>query len=125
MHTLLSIFIQMVKAAPSVESCPPGAIKVAGECIQGATNKNWSINDILTTVLGFLTPIAGILIFINVIWGGFDYMFSQGNPKQMQNGKMKITYAIIGFIILVLSHIIVNFIAYMFGVPAEQNPLSN
>jgi hypothetical protein len=41
---------------------------------------------------------------------------SQGDPDQVTAGKNKITAAIVGLILLVLSYFITNLLGYIFGV---------
>jgi hypothetical protein len=101
-----------------------GGIIVSGQCIRGAAtcinNKaNFTLADIISTVISFLFPIAGLLLFVIFIWGGYDYLLSRGNPKQMQAGQAKITNGVIGMVLLIFSYIIVRFIVAFFGAESQ------
>jgi len=59
--------------------------------------------------------IAGILLLAYLIWGGFDYLTSMGDPKKAEAGRTKITNAIIGFFIIFTAYWIVQLVAFVFG----------
>lgn len=73
------------------------------------------LSDVVNIVLAFLYPLAGILLFFYLVRGGFDFLTSGGNEEKVKSGKAKITSALIGFILLVVSYLIVRLIAYVFG----------
>ncbi|OGK22034.1 hypothetical protein A3C23_03040 [Candidatus Roizmanbacteria bacterium RIFCSPHIGHO2_02_FULL_37_13b] len=72
--------------------------------------------DVISIVLKFLIPFAGILLFVYLVWGGFTLLTSQGEPEKIGSGKKKITYAIFGFILLVFSYLLVGIISRILGV---------
>jgi TRAP-type C4-dicarboxylate transport system permease small subunit len=59
--------------------------------------------------------LAGIILFFVLMWGGFDYVTSQGAPDKLKTANAKITAGVIGFVLLVLSFLITRVIAYIFG----------
>ncbi len=65
----------------------------------------------LTSVLNFLLFIAGLLAFFYVIYGGFVYLTSGGDPAKASTGTKMITNAIVGIIIIFLSLALVRFVA--------------
>ncbi|MEK7523178.1 MAG: hypothetical protein AAB569_06340, partial [Patescibacteria group bacterium] len=65
--------------------------------------------------LGFIMPMAGIILLFVLISGGYDYMMSQGNADKIKAGQAKITSGIIGFILLIASFLITRLIAAIFG----------
>ncbi len=62
--------------------------------------------DIINDFLPYLLGIMGFILLGLLVWGGYDVLLSQGDPKKVASGKDRITYAILGFIII--------FIAYWF-----------
>lgn len=74
-----------------------------------------SIGDVINRVLPFLYGIAGIILFFILIWGGIDMVASGGDAEKVGAGRMKITAGIIGFILLVISFLLVRILAYVFG----------
>ncbi len=73
-----------------------------------------SLADVISHVLAFVFPLAGVLLFLFLVWGGFDFMLSGGEPEKIQAGRAKITSALIGFLLLVFSLFIVRLIAFVF-----------
>lgn len=73
------------------------------------------LSDVINILVVFLYPLAGILLFIFLVWGGYDFLLSGGDPEKVKSGKAKITSALIGFILLVLSFFIVRLFSYIFG----------
>lgn len=74
-----------------------------------------TLGEIITKSLGFIMPMAGIILLFVLISGGYDYIMSQGNPDKVKAGQAKITSGIIGFILLIASFLITRLIAAIFG----------
>jgi hypothetical protein len=74
-----------------------------------------NIGDLVNRIMTFLIPIAGIILFLVIIWGGYDFMMSGGAPEKVKSGRAKITTGIIGFILLVLSYFFAKLIGTIFG----------
>ncbi|MDO8741674.1 MAG: hypothetical protein Q7J11_00840 [Candidatus Roizmanbacteria bacterium] len=74
-----------------------------------------SLGKIITKTLGFIMPMAGIVLLFVLISGGYDYMMSQGNADKIKSAQAKITSGIIGFILLIVSFLMVRLIAVIFG----------
>lgn len=87
-----------------------GAQTITGP-LQGIT----TIGDVISKVLLFLFPAAGLILLFVLIWGGFDFITSQGSPEKIKSAWAKITTGIIGFVMLVFSFLIVRLISYIFG----------
>ncbi|MCX7996202.1 MAG: pilin [Patescibacteria group bacterium] len=74
-----------------------------------------NIGDIVNIVLPFLYGIAGVILFLVIIWGGYDILFSAGNADKVGAGRMKIISGLIGFVLLVVAYLLARIFAYMFG----------
>ncbi|MBI1863494.1 hypothetical protein HYS00_05255 [Candidatus Microgenomates bacterium] len=96
------------------------SIKVGDQEIQGQLKlpggKEVTLGNIINVVLPFVIMLCGILLFFIFIWAGYDFMLSRGEPGKIKAARAKMTYGIVGFVLLVLSYFIVNLISYMFGV---------
>lgn len=66
-------------------------------------------------VNNFVFPIAGIILFLMLVFGGFQMLLGATNNKSLEEGKQRVTSAIIGFIILFASYWIVQLIELIFG----------
>ena len=76
-----------------------------------------SLGKIISQLLPYLFAIAGLLLLLYLIWGGFSLMTSGGDPKHMDQAKGKITNAIIGFLLLFVSYWLVQILQVIFGLP--------
>lgn len=80
-------------------------------------NKNLtSLGDIISTVVPYLFGAAGLLLLLYLIWGGFSYMLSQGDPKAVDSAKNKITTALTGFVIIFIAYWLVQILGTVLGV---------
>ncbi len=48
----------------------------------------------------FAFYLAGIILFVMLIWGGFEMIAGAANKKSLDAGKQRVTAALIGFLIL-------------------------
>jgi hypothetical protein len=55
--------------------------------------------------------VAGIVASIFIVYGGFRYVLSQGNPDQTKVAKDAVLNAVIGLVITILAAVIVRFVA--------------
>lgn len=58
----------------------------------------------------YFAGVAGILAVIMIMYGGFHYITSLGNPQRMNQGKEIISNALIGIILVLTSYLLLNII---------------
>lgn len=75
-----------------------------------------TIPELVNRLNIFLIPLASVILFLVLIWGGYDFMMSGGQEDKISAGKAKITTAIIGFVLLVLSYFMARLLGTIFGV---------
>lgn len=75
------------------------------------------IGGLISALLPWVLTIAGVLVFLFLLWGGVQYIFSQGNPKEVQNAQRRMTYAIIGLAVLILAFLVLQAIEAWTGIP--------
>lgn len=91
-------------------------LDINGTSIQGPLDGSiTNLGDLVNRVLTFLLPLGGIVLLFVLIWGGYDYMMSQGNPEKLKGAQAKITTGLIGFFLLITSYLFVRVIAAIFG----------
>lgn len=73
-----------------------------------------SLLSIGLAAIEILLFIAGIVAVAYVIYGGFRYVLSQGNPDETGKAKDAILNAVIGLVIAILASAIVRFVAGQF-----------
>lgn len=71
---------------------------------------------IISRVLEFAFPIAGLILFAMIVWGGFEVLMGAADKKSLDAGKQRITAAIIGFVLLFVSYWIIRVIEIVLGI---------
>ena len=84
-------------------------------------NTSLTFGNIITGLLPFLFAIAGILLLLYLLYGGFQIMLSRGEPKGIEAGKGKITNALLGFVVIFVSFWIVQIVARILGLTTVIN----
>jgi len=75
-----------------------------------------SPGSVLTRVLNFSFPIAGIILFVMLVWSGFDILSRADDKQALTTGKNRATAATIGFIALFCSYWMMQIVEYIFGI---------
>ena len=61
--------------------------------------------------------IAAVLVIIYFLIGAFKYLKAGGNKEDIESGRQMITHAIIGFGLLILSFLVLQFmLSKLFGI---------
>jgi hypothetical protein len=68
---------------------------------------------------------GGIVLFVMLLIGGFNYLTSGGNPQQAEAAKKTITYAIFGIVLLAMSFLILKLIQEFTGVNVTEFKITN
>lgn len=87
------------------KGCPPG--------LSGSNCGNYQINDLLVlgkNVTNWILGMVGSAALLMFIWGGLQWLTSQGEAAKITEGKKIITTAVIGMIIVFTSYLIVKFV---------------
>lgn len=74
------------------------------------------VPHVIQVIINWLIVLAGIIALFLVIYSGIKFINSGGDPKSVDSAKKALTYALLGFIVILLSFFIVNFIATFTGV---------
>jgi hypothetical protein len=72
---------------------------------------------LISRLLSVALIIAGILVFIYLVWGGIEYITSGGDKAKLESAKARITAALIGLTIVATSWAVMLIVAYFFGLP--------
>ena len=75
-----------------------------------------NFSDIVNFLIPRIFVVAGLLLLLYLIYGGFHFIISMGDPKGMQEARGKVTNALIGFIIVFLAYWIVLIIGKILGI---------
>lgn len=92
-------------------------LEVNGDCdITGPTNGgefDWpkAVGYVAIALVEIMLRIAGLVAVGFVIYGGFRFIVSQGEPENAKAARETIINAIIGLIITIVAAAVVNFVA--------------
>lgn len=68
------------------------------------------VSNIIRTIITLLGALVGIAAVIMIIFGGFRYVTSGGDPNKVASAKNTLLYALIGVIVAALAAVIVQFV---------------
>jgi len=75
-----------------------------------------TIGKIISALLPYIFALAGLILFIFLIMGGFELLTSGGNPESTKKAQGRITSALIGFLIIFLAYWITQILEVIFGI---------
>lgn len=75
------------------------------------------LTEIIKNIFNIIVRLAGIMVFIMIIIGGFQYLTSGGDPKKAQSARNTITYAIAGLVAILFAWFILRFLSEFTGLP--------
>ncbi len=71
---------------------------------------------IINRALIFIYPLAGLILFVMIVWGGFEMVIGATNSKSKEAGRQRITAALMGFGLLFASFWIIQIVEYIFNI---------
>lgn len=111
---------------PTVIPAPPAPPQVPNksatqelmENISGEDGLNidpqMTIGDILSKLIPYLYVFGGLVLFIMIVWGGFEMLTGAADTKAQEAGQQRITAAAIGFVLLFISYWLVQVLQVIF-----------
>ncbi|MBI3956058.1 hypothetical protein HY339_02285 [Candidatus Gottesmanbacteria bacterium] len=80
------------------------------------------IGDIFnTTTMGIVFGFAGLGLLLMIVSAGFTLLTSAGDAKKLESGKQRLTYAIVGFLVIFVAYWGVQLAGKIFGVAEIQS----
>ncbi len=124
------VFMPRIASAATAEECTgntsvpilPKWYKYISHYYDGATSScvvdaefPGSIPAILLAIFEILLRISGILAVIFIIYGGFQYLTSTGEPDKAKAARTTIINALVGMMIAMFATVIVNLVGRNIG----------
>lgn len=81
-----------------------------------AVDPAMTIGDIISNLLPYLYVFGGLILFIMLVWGGFEMLTGATDTKAQEAGKQRITTAVIGFLLLFVSYWLVQTLQLVFRI---------
>ena len=83
-----------------------------------------SVGSIITDILPYVFGAVGLLLLVYLVLGGFQLMLSRGDAKAIASAQAKITNALVGFIIALVSGGVVVILGKILGIPILYGGIS-
>lgn len=111
MH-ILSLSTPDINNSP-VPITPPAGLPVA---LSGGLSGGGS--KLLQLGLEWLFMIAGFLAMVFIIYSGITWITSRGEPEKLSRAKARMTFAVIGLVIVLSAFFIVSVVLKILNVPS-------
>lgn len=107
-------------------TCPTGWVsgficRIRAAAATGVVSGFETPGGIISEAFPYIFGIAGLILFVMLVWGAFEIMLGAATPKSAESGKNRITSALIGFIILLSAYWIAQIIQVIFGIEILGN----
>ena len=79
------------------------------------TNAFATPGDVISRVMEYAFPFAGIILLFVVIVSGYQLIVSGGESAKIQAAGKRISYGLLGFGLLIVSYVIVKTLSYILG----------
>ncbi len=95
------------------------ALSIDGKAIPitPGTQANFTdLGNIFTRLLQYIFPLAGIVLFVMILISGFQLLTSAGDPKAMDSAKQRLTWGMVGFIVIFVAFWLIRALEFLLGV---------
>lgn len=89
--------------------------------IEGQAKGFDTIGSILNKAVPFVFGFAGLGLLLMILSAGFALLTSAGDAKKLEAGKQRLTYAIVGFLVIFTAYWAVQLAGTIFGVAEIQS----
>lgn len=88
-----------------------------GYGLSGVTAKSaaWSLESILSNVIGFLTVIAGLAFLMYFVFGALQWTLAGGDEGKVDSAKKQMTNGAIGLIIIIIAYGVIAVVGGVLG----------
>lgn len=84
-------------------------------CVQDGVATLQCIPVVFNYIVGWALGLAGLAAVFFIIFSGFKFLTSSGDPKQVEGARKTMTYAIIGLVIIIFAYSIIQIIGTITG----------
>lgn len=113
--TFIPTSVLAADPAAGATNCNPttGTISDGAKCAQSPQSQPDNLfgnGGIFQTISNILIFLVGAIAVIMLIFGGLQYVISNGDAKRVEGAKNTILYSIIGIVIAILAYAVVGFV---------------
>ena len=70
---------------------------------------------VVMAIIDDLLRVSGVVAVVYIIYAGFEYVTSQGNPEKANKARQSILFALIGLVIAISAIVFVTYIGHSLG----------
>lgn len=75
------------------------------------------LEPLFQNIVAAVMALSGVALFVMLLVGGFNFLFSGGDQKKLEAARGTLTNAIIGLVVIVLAFLILKTISVFTGLP--------
>ena len=83
------------------------------------------IGHLVSNIVSAVFIVSGITFFVFLVWGGFDYLTSEGDKTKVGDAQKRLSAALIGLAIVATSWAIYQIVLTFFGIDLNNLCTSN
>lgn len=102
--------LQSVKSGTTVSEAVSEDAGSTGSAGYGLINPlgGRTISTLSADLIKWISGIAGVLFVLSLLWSGFEWMISAGDPKKTKQAIDRMVYSILGIVIIFTAYFIVS-----------------
>lgn len=77
---------------------------------------------LISRALNIALLLAGILVFVYLVWGGIQWITSGGDKAKTEEARSRITAALVGLAIVAAAWAVMKLISFFFGIDSILDP---
>jgi hypothetical protein len=104
---LLALTLPGANGQPGITVKAPNSIPTGGSA---------KLSTALNGGIQIMIIIAIVLCLISIVWAGIQWTSSSGDKAKVASARARITYSIIGLIVVLLAFFLVSILGSVFGV---------
>jgi len=104
----------LANITPPPAPAPVGNLFIPTEAVAGFSIT--SLGEFIGAIMQLLFILAGVLVFVYLVWGGIQWLTSGGDSGSTQAARDRITAALVGLAIISISYALVILIQAFFGI---------
>lgn len=87
-----------------------------GDCVRNGVATIACIPVVIQNLVNALIIIAGVVCVFLIMWSGYKFIMSEGDPEKVSIARKTFIYALVGFLFILMSFFFLNVIAEFTGV---------
>jgi len=99
---------QPTPPAPAAGSTAGAAAGTTGVSLFNPLGASSTLSSFIGKVIGGIMGLVGTIALLMFVWGGIQYLISQGSPDKIKSAKSTLIYASLGLVVIFTSYTLVS-----------------